>query len=48
MSRPNEETHGHDPVQCDYVVCWVDDWDATTDEVEIVSLMEKLQELEVY
>lgn len=40
--------HGHDPEKCDYIVCWVDDWENPPKKVEIVSLKEKLEELEIY
>lgn len=44
----NFATHNHDPEECDYVVCWIEDWGDPSDAVEIVSLKEKLEELGVY
>jgi len=34
----NFKTHGHDPSQCDWIVCWEDDWPDAPSHIRMVEL----------
>lgn len=34
-------THGHDPSQCDWIVCWIHDWPAHPKRLRIVELRQE-------
>ena len=39
----NFQEHGHDPAQCDFIVCWISDWpDCPIDVIELKSEILKL------
>lgn len=39
----NFEQHGHDPNQCDFIVCWVNDWpDCPVNVIELKTEILKL------
>jgi hypothetical protein len=37
--------HGHDPSKADMIVCWVHDWEACPEEIEVIALREVVRRL---
>jgi hypothetical protein len=39
----NFKEHGHDPKQCDLIVCWIDDWEeCPLDVIELKSVIKTI------
>jgi hypothetical protein len=45
-SSSNFKTHGHDPNQCDIIVCWEHDWPDCS--IEVIELKSEIQSLDNY
>ena len=41
----NFRDHGHDPAQCDLVVCWKDNWVDCPADIEVIRLSEEIKRL---
>jgi hypothetical protein len=41
----NFAQHGHDPKQCQYCVCWENDWEYHPKQLTIISLKERLRDI---
>lgn len=47
LNSRNFLDHGHNPKECDIIVCWKHDWkDYPKGDVEIISLYDEIQEIE--
>ena len=40
------ERHGHDPTECDMLVCWEHDWNGCPKHIEVIELKQEIRKLE--
>lgn len=39
------DSHGHDPKECDIIICWRDDWNRKPNGLEVIELRKELMEI---
>ena len=45
MNSSDFEAHGHDPKECDMIICWKDDWEKKPINLKVVELRKELEEI---